>query len=357
MKNLMRILAALALIIIIAPLFVFFVSERELAVVLRLGKPVREYTSPGMHFRLPLAESVMRLPKTIQYWGGIDAAHVNDVNTNDNKKIDLVPWAIWRIKRPIAFVQRLRTLDAAEQRVAQISRSAMRDVIGQYDLTELVRTSDRDLPSVNDSLLAAIGSNPSQSLVGQMDAAEPQRAAKVKFGRAKLMELIRTETQKRLAETAEGGEADSHAIEVVDVGISKLSFVESVRQRTFDRWISEREAISMLILKEGEQQKAKILNAARSEVEKLEGLGQKEASEIRGRADAEVIRKFAEIINQSGDFYTFARTLEAYERSFEPGTRLILTTDSSFLRMLKALDSPDAPKLESQLHDTTSHQP
>lgn len=339
MKRLIQILAVLSVLLLLTPLFIFFVSERELAVVLRLGKPVREYTSPGIHFRLPLAETVLRLPKTIQYWGGVDAAQVNDVNTNDNKKIDLVPWAIWRIQRPIVFVQRLRSLEAAEQRVAQISRSAMRDVIGQFDLTELVRTTDRDLPSPNDSLLAAIGSNSSQSLVEQMEAAEPQRQAKVKFGRAKLMELIRKESQKRLAETAEDGVGDSHAIEVVDVGISKLSFVESVRQRTFDRWISEREAISMLILKEGEQQKAKILNAARSEVEKLQGLGQKEASEIRGKADAEVIRKYAEIINRSGEFYTFARTLEAYEKSFEPGTQLILTTDSSFLRLLKGLEN------------------
>jgi modulator of FtsH protease HflC len=338
MKNTIRVLAGLAILLIISPFFVFVISERELAVVLQLGKPVREYNNPGIHFRIPFLETVERLPKTKQYWGGDSATPVNDVNTNDNKKIDLTPWAVWRIQSPKTFVQRLRTIDLAEQRVAQISRSAIRDVIGQYDLAEVVRTTDRALPSTDDSLalVTELTEINKDALPEELKTLEkPVQPSNIKIGRTKLLDLIRAETQKRLTETVEEGGADGVAIEIIDVGISQLMFVESVRQKTFDRWVSEREAISMLIVKEGEKKKAKILNAARAESEKIEGLGQKEASETKGKADAEVIRKYAEVIGKDPEFFSFIRTLQAYEKSIGKDTRLILSTDSEFLHLLK----------------------
>ena len=345
MKYVIRSLALATVLLLVASFFVFIVSERELAVVLQLGKPVREYNEPGIYFRIPLLETVQRLPKTKQYWGGDSAAPINDVNTNDNKKIDLIPWAVWRIKNPKAFVQRLRTIELAEQRVAQISRSAIRDIIGGYDLAELVRSTDRKLPSADDSLalVSELTDLPKDALPAELKPAEqPAQPTNIKMGRTKLLDLIREETQRRLTDTVEGG-ASEVAIEIIDVGISQLMFVESVRQKTFDRWISEREAISMLILKEGEKKKAKIVNAARAECEKIEGLGQKEASETKGRADAEVIRKYAEVINKSPDFFNFIRTLQAYEKSIDADTRLILTTDSDFLKLLKTLKPYQEP--------------
>jgi modulator of FtsH protease HflC len=338
MKTTIRVLAALAILLLVSPFFAFVISERELAVVLRLGNPVREYSKPGIHFRIPFFEAVQRLPKTKQYWGGMAATPINDVNTNDNKKIDLTPWAVWRIQSPTTFVQRLRTIDLAEQRVAQITRSAIRDVIGQYDLAEVVRTTDRPLPSTDDSLalVTELTEITKDALPDELKSLEkPVQPSSIKLGRTKLLDLIRAETKKRLTETVEEGGADGVAIEIIDVGISQLMFVASVRQKTFDRWVSEREAISMLIVKEGEKKKAKILNAARAEGEKIQGMGQKEASETKGKADAEVIRKYAEVIGKDPEFFSFVRTLQAYEKSIGEDTRLILSTDSEFLRLLQ----------------------
>jgi modulator of FtsH protease HflC len=341
MKLLLRLFAAFAVFLLLMPFFVFVISERELAVVLRLGRPDREYAQPGVHFRLPFIETVERFPKTRQFWGGVNATPVTDVTTSDNKKIDLIPWAVWRINSPKGFVQRLRTIDAAEQRVAQISRSAIRDILGKYDLSELVRSTDRKLPGPDDSLaLVAELSVDAGALPDELKS-KPEPLQQLKLGRQKLMDLIKLETQRRLTDQRDGEESLGGAIEVIDVGLSQVMFVESVRQKTFDRWISEREAISMLIVKEGEQKKAKILNAAKAEVEKIEGLGQKEASELKGRADAEVIRKYADTINEVGDFYSFVRTLEAYEKSMGKDSRMIFTTDSDFFRLLKTLP-PDA---------------
>jgi membrane protease subunit HflC len=211
----------------------------------------------------------------------------------------------------------------------------IRDVIAQYDLAELIRSSKRTLPNSNDSVKQA---------AEIADAALPQEIAQdkpvvtaIKFGRAKLLDMIREESKRRLVEQGEGEEDIGGAIEIVDVGVSQVMFVESVRQNTFDRWISERGAISMGILKEGETRKAMIINAANAEVQKIEGRGQKEASEIRGKVDAEMIRRYAEAISQVGDFYTFTRTLSAYESAINKDSRMILSTDNEFLKMIQAL--------------------
>ncbi len=346
MKRFVQYLAALAIVLLVLPFFVFRINERELAVVLRLGNPVREYNTPGVHFRLPFIEVVERMPKTLQFWGNENAAPINDVTTNDNEKIELTPWAIWRIKSPKAFVQRLRTEERAEQRVAQVTRSAIRDFMGTYDLIEMVRSSDRPLPKIDETLATLIDNNASTDL--QLSADQPMTGAHgpVKFGRQKLLQKILEEVQSRLDE--QDDDDTEPAIEIVDLGVSQVMFVDTVRQRIFDRWISEREAISIKIVKEGEQRKAKILNAARAEVAKIEGLGQKQANELRGRADADVIHQYAEVVKEAGDFYHFTRTLQAFESSIGPDSQLILTTDSDFFRMLKSM-----PKIG----DTTSGAP
>ncbi len=334
MKIAVRGLAICAVLLLVLPFFVFIINEREVAVVLRMGRPVREYVEPGIHFQIPFVEKVHRFPKTLQFWGDNDRLTVADVTTNDNKKIDLMPWAVWRIQSPRAFIQRLRTIEMAEQRVAQISRSTIRDFLGQYDLEELVRSTNRELPAADVSLVADLAAD--GAIVG--DEQKPAATTgTLKLGRAKLLSLIREETQRRLTEPREGEEALGNAIEITDLGISQVMFVDSVRQKTFDRWTSEREAISTLIVKEGEQRKAKILNAARADVERIEGLGQKQASELKGKTDAEIMRSYAEAMSESGEFFNFIRTLQAYEKSIGPDSQMIMTTDSDFFRLLKSL--------------------
>lgn len=320
MKNLVRGLAVVTVILLITPFWVFIVDEREQAVVLRFGAPVRDFQDPGVHFKLPLVESVVLLPKTLQMWHGDS---IPDLPTSDDKKIEVEPWAIWKINNPIAFVQRLRTMSAAEQRVAQITRSTVRDLVTQYELAELVRSSNRMLSSddVGSSIPAEAGE------IIQEAAIQPQ-VSPIETGRAKLLDSIRAEAVRR--SEAGGG------ISLVDVGISQVDFVAVVREKTFDRWIEERRAISARIENVGKKESREIVNKANAEAERIIGEGQRTASETRGKADAEVIRRYAETINQVGDFYTFVRTLEAYESAITADSRMILTTDSDFLKLLKA---------------------
>ncbi len=354
-KIIIRSMAVIAVLFLFLPSWVFTVNEQQLAVVLRFGNPVREYTEPGVRFKVPFVETVRMLPKTQQFWGGERSDELPDLPTRDDKKIELIPWAVWRIKEPTDFVKRLRTTENAEQRVAQITRSAIRDVLTKYDLAEIVRSTNRPIPASSDlaassaivSVLAndpALASDPAllDSALAPTTKAGNAATAGIQMGRTKILEIIKQEATRRLARPSDDDGEGGRGIELVDLGISQVDFVESVRAKTFDRWIAERDSISARNTNEGERLKQKIVNEAKAEVAKIEGEGQQVASQTKGTADALAIRKYAEVINEVGDFYTFTRTLEAYEKALNKDSRMILTTDSDFFQMLKKLE-PAAP--------------
>ncbi len=338
MKYVVYLLAALAVLLIIAPAFVFIIDEREMAVVLRFGAPRHEYKSPGMYVKLPGIDNVQRVSKIKQFWGDTHEDLLPDLPTKDNKKIELISWAIWRINDPKIFIQRLRTMEEAEKRVGQIVRSSIRDVITQYDLEEIVRSTNREL------LISDIGlGNTIEQLPIGVPAELIEKAAKskpkgVEFGRTEILKRIKDEAHSRMAST--GNEDDTgRGIELIDVGISQIGFVDSVRRKTFDRWIAERQAISAKNVNEGERLKAAILNETKAEVARILGEGEQKSSEQKGKTDADVIKRYAEAIQQTGEFYAFVRTIEAYEKSIGPDSQMILSTDSPFFKLFREMEN------------------
>ncbi|WP_165244818.1 protease modulator HflC [Paludisphaera soli] len=343
----------------------YVVTERELAVLLQFGEPVASRTKPGLYFKLPLVQEVLRLPKTLQIWHGDRQAKLVDVPTSDGKKIEVTLWAVWRITDPAQFVRTLRTLENGESRVQAFVRSTARDTITTHNLAELIRSTDR-------KMTYTLGLPPEVVAAASRDAKEKAEAAgkpapadaddlevpgflvppearePVALGRLKIMEQIKETARRALA--ADGGsegESQGRGIELVDVGISRLEFVPQVREAAFDRAISLMEAIAAKAIAEGEQRKKEIINKTEAEVQKIEGQGKQEANVIRGKVDAEVIDDYAKAIRESGDFYNFSRTLEAYKTAFTGNTRLILTTDGELLKMIKALEPAKTPKADS----------
>ncbi|MEQ1827599.1 MAG: protease modulator HflC [Pirellula sp.] len=325
-------LAAIALVLILAPLFVFILDEREMAVVLRFGAPKHSYTEPGLYGKIPFADSVRRIPKIKQFWGDSKHDLMPDLPTIDDKKIELIPWAIWRVNDPVVFVQRLRSMDVAEQRVEQIVRSSIRDVVTKYDLEEFVRSTNRELYIGEASNVSVAERIPSGVPAEIVQSAQQNRPKRIQFGRAQILDRIKREAQKRLLASVEN-EPSARGIELIDVGISQIGFVDSVRRKTFDRWVAERQAISAKNVNEGERLKSAIINETNAEVARIEGEGQQRASETKGRTDADIIKRYAEATQQTGEFFTFVRTLEAYEKSIHADSQIILTTDSPFFRL------------------------
>ncbi len=325
---------------------VFTVNERELAVVVEFGKPVRGISDPGLNFKIPFIQDVRRLPKTRQFWANQPGDMLVDLPTADGKKIEVSAWAIWRITDPEKFVAVLQTEQNAEKQVRQRVRAAIRDTITSYDLSEAVRSTDRKLVK-----LFGLDQLPAAALEGDdgidlPDSDQQKEIEKtIKFGREELLNHIRERVQKEL-ESGEG-EAEgrlNRGIEVVDVGISSISFTEVVREAAFDRLIAFMDSIAAFHTNAGMERKQQILNQTKAEEEKILGEGEEKSKRIRGEVEAEIIEQYATAIRATGDFYNFQRTLEVYEKSLDNGTRLILTTDSDLLRMLKEVSPASSEK-------------
>ena len=352
---------ALLLAVPLGQSVLYTVNERELAVLLQFGQPVASRTQPGLYFKLPLVQEVMRLPKTLQVWHGTGPAEkLVDVPTKDGKKIEVTVWAVWKITDPAQFVRTLREVKNAESRVKEFVRSTARDTITTNDLAEIVRSTDRKMtytlglpPEV---VAQAAGTAKKTGGVDQdqtmLDFVVPPEAkVSISQGRLKITDQIRNDAQRDLAEDGQRQSAGrltgrGRGIELVDVGLSRIEFVPQVREAAFDRAISLMEAIAVKAISEGEQRKKEIINKAGADSQKIEGEGKQEASILRGRVDAEIIDAYAKAIRESGDFYNFTRTLEIYKEALKGNTRLVLTTDSDLLRLIKGLDplKPPAPK-------------
>lgn len=305
----------------------YTVDERQMAVVMLFGKPVAERKDPGLYFTTPIHE-VRRVRGTLQFWGGTSAEKLPDIPTKGGKKIEVIPWAIWRISEPTEFVQRLKTEANAERRVHEYVRSAMRNVLAEYELAEIVRSTSRDFSKsqFEEKLLEA----------DEVDVEQPKPNEEVKkeieFGRNKILDQIRDAAE---AELAKAGKRGGRGIELVDVGIAKIEFVRHVQEQAFQRQIAYMTSVAENYRANGERMKQEILNKTKKEVEEIEAAGEKIARTKRGEAEAEVIRDYAKAIEEVGEFYTFVRTLEAYENSLDSNTRIIMTTGSEFLKLLK----------------------
>lgn len=323
---------------------IFTVNERELAVVLQFGKVVKSVEEPGLYFKIPLMQEVVRLPRTRQFWKNDPNDILVDLPTKDGKKIEISIWAIWRINDAEQFVKVMRNVGNAEQQVRQRVRAGIRDVITSYNLSEVVRSTDREL--TYSFGLEDLPEDDENAELPSADLSQVGEQATIRIGREKIMDEIRRRIEKQIAAGDGEDNATDRGIELVDVGISNIGFVESVRRAAFERLRAFMEAIAARYRNEGEQRKQEIINEANAEAEKIRGEGEEQSKRIRGEVEAEIIESYASAIKATGDFYNFQRTLEVYEKALGSETRMILTTDSDLLRMLKQVEVQAAPKDE-----------
>jgi membrane protease subunit HflC len=366
------VIVPVVLLVLLARSIMFTVDEREVAVVLQFGEPVQSYTEPGLRFKLPFVQEVRKLPKTLQFWSGTGREVLEDLPTADGKRIEVSAWAVWRITDPERFVKVLRTVENAQLRVATFVRGETRNVITSNDLVEVVRSSDRDMkyPVLTELLKvlqesateegdldngqrggAADGATepvPGEESVPQDEALEEwvleqtEVKDRIRVGRQKIVDEINRKVQASLADTGEDQQG-GRGIELVDVGISRIDFVPRVREAAFDRQIARWESVASFYTNQGEKRKRQILNRTQARVEEILGEGTQRSNEIRGEVEARVIDAYAAAIRETGEFYNFIRTLEAYRKALSQNTRLIMTTDTTMLKLLKEVGEAPRP--------------
>lgn len=301
------IIIVLVAIIILGRGGLYVVTEAEQAIVTQFGKPVGGVVMPGLHVKIPFVQKINLFERRILKWDG----DPNQIPTKDKKFIWVDTTARWRISDPLTFYKTVATERGAQSRLDDIIDSVVRDAVSGRLLVELVRGSDYQ--SKTEERFEVEGEVvPTEELTGRE-------------------EILAGILDKARANTPEYG------IDLIDVQIKRINYVEQVRTRVYERMINERKKVAAQYRSEGEGEKAEILGQMQRELKEITSEAYRKALEIRGAADAEAAAIYADAYNQDEDFYAFLRTLESYKKGIQSNSRLVISTDSAYYHYLKNL--------------------
>jgi len=279
----------------------FILPEGVQAVVTQFGRPVGEpAVSPGLHFKTPFVQEVAYFDKKILIWDG-DA---NQIPTKDKTFVYVDVTARWRIANALVFLQAVNNEIRAQTILDDIIDSTVRDMVNKNNLVEIIRSSDW---------------TPGERSRERGDD-EP-----ITLGRDKLADMIHKNASLATVK---------YGIELVDVMFKRVNYIDTVQSKVYERMISERKRIAAEKRSQGEGQKAEILGKVDRELKTVTSSARQEAEQIKGKADAEASRIYAEAYNQDPEFYAFFKTLESYEQTVGANTRLVIAADSEFYRYL-----------------------
>ncbi len=313
MKPILRILGILVILVI--ALFVsgavYIIDETKQVVITQFGKPVGEsITAAGLHFKTPFIQRAQYFEKRLMDWDG----DPNQIPTKDKRYIWMDTTARWRITDALKFLQSVGTETGAHARLDDILNSATRDAITSHLLVEAIRNTNRILESKEEEA----------EIVVTEEALE-----KIEVGREALAGMI-LDKAKVLA--------PQYGIELVDVRIKRINYVEAVRRKVYERMIAERKRAAEQYRSEGQGKKAEIEGQMGKELKQITSEAYRKAQGIRGKTDAETTRIYADAYKKGPAFYAFMKTLETYRQTIDEKSTIILTTDSDYYRYLKGLE-------------------
>jgi len=288
----------------------YVVQEGQQAIVLQFGRPVgTPVTEAGLHFKLPFIQEVRRFEKRLLIWDG----EPNQIPTAGREFIWVDSTARWRIVDPLKFLESVATEAGATSRLDDIIDSVVRDLVSSNNLVEVVRSASWTTPK--DEVLEEA----SKEVVEELKK-------EINLGREGLTRAILAVVRKI---------APQYGIEVVDVRIKRLNYVESVREKVYTRMISERKRIAARFRSEGEGRSAEILGNMDKELREIRSTAYRQVQEVRGKGDATATKIYGDAYGRDKEFYAFSRTLENLKAGKNANSVLVLTTDSDYYRYLK----------------------
>ncbi|MBX9823862.1 MAG: protease modulator HflC [Xanthobacteraceae bacterium] len=257
----------------------FTVYQTQQAIVVRLGEPVRVVTEPGLNFKVPLIDSVIGIDKRI-----LDLENpAQEVIASDQKRLVVDAFARYRIQDPLRFYQRVGTIQGANAQLSVLLNAAIRRVLGEATLTHVVRDE-----------------------------------------RAQLMSKVREQLDR---------DARDFGISIVDVRIRRADLPDQNSQAVYQRMQTERQREAAEFRAQGSQRSQEIRSKADRDVTVLVAEATSKAEQARGEGDAERNRIFAEAFGKDPDFFSFYRSMQAYETGMRHNdTRMVLNPESEFFR-------------------------
>jgi membrane protease subunit HflC len=301
------VVAAFVVLIVLLNAF-YIVSETNQVIITQFGDPIGEaITTPGLHIKAPFIQKANYFEKRWLEWDG-DA---NEIPTKDKKYIWVDTYARWRIIDPLVFFQRVRDERGAHSRIDDIIDGETRNAIANFDLIEIVRSTNREFEMTEEAEILDLASV----------------IVKIQTGRERIAQII---LEKSSGTTPEIG------VELKDVKIKRINYVDEVERKQFDRMISERQRIASKYRSEGDGKSAEIRGQKEKELLKIQSEAYRTSQEIKGKADAEATAIYADAYNRDPEFYQFMKTLEVYRNIMDKETWLLLSTDAEFLKYLKS---------------------
>ncbi len=290
----------------------FVVDETEQVVVTRFGKVAREpITESGLNFKVPFIDNANYFPKNLLEWDG----DPGQIPTLDKTYIWVDTFARWKIVDPIKFFQTVNNTVSAQGRLDDIIDPAVRNLVTENSLIETVRKTNRELDTFE---------------IGLEDV-EKRHAVKIETGRENITRQILEQAQPKL---------EKFGIELVDVKIKRINYVEEVRNSVYNRMIAERKQIAEKFRSEGQGEARKILGEKERDLKRITSEAYRTAQEIKGKAEAEATKLYADAFGVDPEFYSFIRTLEIYNEALGKDSSLVLSTDSEFFKYLKGYTKP-----------------
>jgi modulator of FtsH protease HflC len=276
----MRALGILLVAVLIGLSSAFTIDETELGIVTQFGEYKRSITTPGLYFKIPLTQSVQVMDSRIIASDTPPAEYL----TLDKKRLMTDPISRYKIIDPLRFYTKLHDQNGAKARLDDIVNSELRREFASHNFGEIVGHAREPL---------------------MQEVAERVRVQTKDFG-----------------------------VYVIDVRIRRADLPREVQESVFQRMRAERDRVAKQYRSEGEEEAAKIRAETDKEKTILLAKAYETAQKLRGEGDGESTRIYAEAYGKDVEFYSFVRSLDAYERSLGESSTLLLSTDSELFRYL-----------------------
>jgi modulator of FtsH protease HflC len=302
------VLGVAVLAIVTASSALYSVGETQQVIITQFGQPMGQaVTQAGLHVKLPFTQEANYFEKRWLEWNG----NANQLPTRDKKYIGVETYARWRVADPLLFFQRLRDERGAQSRLDDIIDGETRNVIAGHNLIEVVRTTNR----------------PFEKAEEVEDVMEAESVLQIQLGRDKITRMILDRVSKVVPD---------YGIELVDVQIKRINYIESVQAKVFERMISERKRIADRHRSEGQGKNAEIRGKKEREIKVIESEAYRKSHEIMGKGDAEATGIFAAAYNRNRELYKFLKSMDTYRTTIDKDSWLVLSTSADAFRYLQS---------------------
>jgi len=283
MKNIMILIVVIIVFatILIAYNGIFVIDEKAQGIVLQFGRYVKTMQEPGLQFKIPFIQSVIYYDDRILEY---DSAPT-EILTTDKKNLLIDNFARWKIIEPRKFYETVKTETSAQARLDDIIYSMLRVELGRYTLEEII-SSHRDV-------------------------------------------IMKAVTDKSSTKALEYG------IDIKDVRIKRADLPPENARSIYERMKAERKKQANMYRSEGEEEALKIRANTDKEKKIILSKAYEKSQVLKGEGDAEAIKIYAQAFEKDTEFYTFIRSLDAYKRTMDDKTTLVISPDIEFFKYLK----------------------